>query len=148
MADDLRGFARKLDAMAESISGPALKRTLDKVGAKGKQEVSTAVTATLGDQSMSNWRRGRPIQITGRYNVVGDSIVEILPSARAAGPMRVLNEGRKAGVSKGRRGRAGRPVSATAGKHTWDHAATAMGKSLPRVVEDAVRDSLRNLFGG
>ena len=138
-----QGFARKLDQIADDISGRAMRAALTKVGAEGKQNINAAVRGTLGDQSMSNWRRGRPIQISGRYEVRSDTALELLPARRAGGPMRVLEDGRKAGTA-----RSGRPVSATRGKGTWSKAEQTMERTLPRIAAEAVRDSLRRQFGG
>jgi hypothetical protein len=147
MADDLAGFGRKLDQVADAIAARTLKRTLDKVGAQGKRDLDAAVSATLGYRSMSNWRRGRPIPINGRYNLRSDTSLEVLPGKRAAGPLRVLEDGRKAGMSKARRGRPSRNVGATAGKGTWTAATKAMEQSLPRVAAKAVHDELGKIFG-
>lgn len=143
MADDLAGFARKLERLQADLVGPGLDRALRQVGMKGKTIATDEVRSALGDTSMSNWRRGRPIQITSRFDVKGPTSVEIAPNRRAAGPMRVLTDGRRAGVS-----RKGRRYGATRGRGTWDRAEQKMQDDLPKVMADHARTVLRRTFGG
>ena len=146
MTTDLAGLAKKLDALQKDLTGAALKNALTKVGMEGKALTATAVKGDLGDLSFSNWRRGRPIPIGVRFNVLSDTAVEFVPTPRSNGPMRVLEDGRRAGVSKGRK-RKGR-VGATAGRGTWSDATKKMETELPKVVQDHVRTVLRKTFGG
>lgn len=145
MTTDLDGFNRKLADLSDSLTKDT-KKLLNRVGMEGKAVAADAVKADIGDLSMSNWRRNKPIQITSRFNLTSDSSVEILPAPRASGPMRVLESGRSAGMSKGKK-RKGR-VGATAGRGTWSDATKKMETELPRVVQDHTRDTLRRLFGG
>lgn len=147
MTTDISGAAKKIDKLADSITGRALRQAVNKAGAKGKTIANEAVRSDLGDMSMSNWRRGRPIQISTRYDLVGDHSVEFKPNGRAAGPMRVLQDGRRAGVSRGTRRRSPRPVSASSGKGTWSDATQQMEKELPAVVHDEVVKVLGKMFG-
>lgn len=146
MTTDLAGLNRKLESLSKDLTGPGLRRALTKVGMEGKSLTSAAVQGDLGDLSMSNWRRGRPIQIGVRFNVLSDSAVEFTPTPRSSGPMRVLEQGRQAGASKGRK-RKGR-VGATAGRGTWTDATKKMEQELPKVIHDHVRTVLRKQFGG
>lgn len=145
MTTDLAGLARKLDKLADDLGGPGMRKALTRVGMEGKGITNRAVQADLGDMSMSNWRRGRPIQIASRFDMRSASAVEIRPNPRAAGPMRVLQDGRRAGPSKGRK--RGGQVGATRGRGTWTDATDRMEKELPKVVHDHVTTVLRKNFG-
>jgi hypothetical protein len=148
LADDLSALARKMDEFADKISGQAMARTLSTIGVKAKADVGEAVRGDLGDMSMSNWRRGRPIQLSARFDVQGDDTIEVTPTPRARGPMRVLEQGRRAGVSRGTRRRRARPVSASAGKGTWSDASRLIAERTPRRVAAAVHDAMRATFRG
>jgi hypothetical protein len=124
---DLAGLNRKLDNLADSLSKDT-RKLLNQVGMEGK---------TIG-------RRGRPIQIALRFDIKSDTSVEMLPAPRAAGPMRVLEQGRRGGVSKGRK-RKGR-VGSTAGRGTWTTAVNRMADDLPKVVHRHTQATLRKLF--
>jgi hypothetical protein len=141
---DLAGLNRKLDNLADSLTKDT-RKLLNQVGMEGKTIGRGAVTGDLGDMSMSNWRRGRPIQIALRFNLLSDAEVEILPAPRASGPMRVLEDGRRGGMSKGRK-RKGR-VGSTAGRGTWTTATNRMADDLPKVVHRHTTATLRKLFG-
>jgi hypothetical protein len=136
--NDLAAFARKVDKVLDEIDDPGLFRA---VGMAGKKLGTAAVQNDIGDTSMSNWRRGRPINLSSRFDVVSENTVEIAPGKRARGPVRVLNEGRKPGVS-----RRGRPVSGSRGKNTWSDATEAMERELPRVAHEHVTRVLRKHF--
>jgi hypothetical protein len=144
VATDLQGLNRKLDNLADSLSKDT-RKMLNAVGMEGKTIGRNSVTGDIGDLSMSNWRRGRPIQIGLRFDIRSDSSVEIAPVPKASGPLRVLEQGRSAGMSKGRK-RKGR-VGSTAGRGTWTAATDRMAKDLPKVVHEHTRTQLRKLFG-
>jgi hypothetical protein len=146
MADDLSAFARKMDRLATEFGDRAIADLNKRVGMETKKDVDAAVRGDLGDLSMSNWRRGRPIQVSGRFDVEGDSLI-ISPAARARGPMRVLEDGRRAGQSRGTRRRASRRVSSSRGKSTWSDAVRIMERGVPgriaKQVNRAIRQALR-----
>lgn len=146
--DDLASFAAKMGRLGDELSGAALKRIVTKVGVEAKKDADKAVRADLGDTSMSGWRRGRPIPIQARFDVKGDSLVEVLPTPRSRGPWRVLNEGRKAGQSRGRRGRAGRNNGSTPAKHTWDEAAREIERRSPERIAKEVNQAVRRALRG
>jgi hypothetical protein len=147
MVESLASFNAKMGRLGDEFAGRALRAIAEDVGKASKVDVADAVRGDLGDLSMSNWRRSRPIQITGRYDLEGEGQVAIMPARRALGPMRVLEEGRKAGMSKARRRRRSRPVSSSPGKGTWSDALSIMQREVPgrvaRAVNGAVRRSLR-----
>ena len=145
MATDLDGLNRKLDQLADSLTNDT-KKLLTRVGMEGKSNTTSAVKGDLGDTSMSNWRRGKPIQVGVRFDIRSDSSVEFAPTPRSSGPMRVLESGRQAGMSKGKR-RKGR-VGSTAGRGTWTDATKKMEQELPKIVHEHTRATLRKLFGG
>ena len=138
--DSLAGLARKVKRLEKELSDESLMKS---VGVKGKQIGNDAVKASAGgDLSLSNWRRGRPVNMGVRFDTVGAQTLEIGPNKRGRGPVRVLTDGRKVGVS-----RRGRPVSASRGKGTWDRASAEMERELPRVAEKHTTKVLRRHFG-
>jgi hypothetical protein len=132
-------LALKLERVAKDLTDAKL---LQAVGMEGKRIGTDSIRAdTGGDARMSNWRRGRPINLATRFDLVGDSAVEIAPGKRARGPVRVLQDGRRAGVS-----RKGRPVSASAGKGTWERSTSLMEVELPKVAARHTAQVLRRHF--
>lgn len=132
-------FVVKLGKLKRDMTDETL---LKAVGMEGKRLGSAAVQRDIGDLSMSNWRRGRPVNLASRFDIKGDSAVEIGPNKRGRGPVRVLTDGRKAGTS-----RKGRPVSASRGRGTWDRARDDMERELPKVARQNTVKVLRKHFG-
>lgn len=162
---ELKGFAAKLDGIANDLSAQGMKKALEQVGEKGVDIADRAVKNDIGDMSMSGWRRGNPFNIASDAKPLGDSGVEIAPQRKVRGPMRVLEEGRRSYVAGDRRQsgvrtrksdgavmaktrRVKRNTSATSGKQTWSDATAVMEKQLPIIVRDAVRESLGKRFKG
>jgi hypothetical protein len=135
---DLDAFVRKVNKLEKDLTDDAL---LNAVGMKGKQIGTSAISSEIGDTSLSNWRRGRPIDMKSRFDIKGDAVV-IGPNKRGRGPVRVLNEGRKAGTS-----RKGRPVSSSQGKGTWNRAQDEMERELPKVANRHAVKVIRKHFG-
>jgi hypothetical protein len=140
-ADPLRDLSARLDGLAKDLGGDAMRKVMTDVGVEGKKSIDAAVRTDLGDTSFSNWRRGRPIQIGGRFDLKSDTSLEMLPARRAAGPMRVLTDGRAAGISKGRK-RQGR-VGSTRGRGTWTEAEREIEQELPKQALDAIERLVR-----
>lgn len=139
MTDSLAGLARKVQRLEKELSDDSLMKA---VGVKGKQIGNQAIqSAAGGDLALSNWRRGRPVNIGVRFDNVNPQTLEIGPRPRGRGPVRVLTDGRKAGVSK-----RGRPVSASRGKGTWDRASAEMERELPDVARKHTSKVLRKNF--
>jgi hypothetical protein len=147
MADDFSAFSRKIDRLATELGDRAIADLNKRVGMETKGDVNKAVQGDLGDLSMSNWRRGRPIQISGRFDVEGGDLI-ISPAARARGPMRVLEDGRRAGRSRGTRRRASRPVSSSRGKSTWSDAVRIMEREVPGRIAKQVNKAIRSALRG
>jgi hypothetical protein len=157
MADTFASFAAKLDRLTDEFIGSSLSAKMNKLGGETKKDAAKAVSADLGDMSMSNWRRGSPIQITARYDVRGDT-VEVTAAPRARGPFTVLEEGRRAGAatdlvlvgrvrkkSGTRRAKSrGRGQGATAGKNTWSEAVEIMERETPRRMAEIVAKAVRS----
>jgi hypothetical protein len=159
MADDFASFNRKLDDFRSELDGTKLKAKLDQIGKAAKDDAAKAVQADLGDQSASNWWRGRPIKIEARYDLKGDHEIEVTPTPKSRGPWRVFEDGRRGGsatdlvlvgrVRKSGTRRAksrGRNQGATAGKNTWSEAVEIMERETPKrvdryVVQAAIRKS-------
>jgi hypothetical protein len=160
VADTFDSYGRRLDKLQRSFDGPDKAKLLHAVGKGAKDDVREAVRGDLGDQSMSNWWRGRPIEIAGRYDLEGDDVAEVTPTPRSRGPFRVLEEGRKPGGSYDlvhvgrrrkdgtRRGKSrGRNQGATAAKGTWSDAEQLIEKRTPERVQDEHVKALRSAFG-
>lgn len=154
-------FGIRLQKLAKNLSGPQMKAVLDKAGVEAKKDVTEAVRGDIGDTSMSNWRRGRPIDIGARFKDDGPDAIVILPASRSGGPMRVLEEGRKAGgshdlilVGKARKDgtrRAksrGRNQGATSGKNTWTEAGVLIDKRTPPRLLDGIHELMTDTLGG
>jgi hypothetical protein len=157
MADTFASFSRKIGDLESELDGSKLKAKLEQIGKESKGDAEKAVRGDLGDLSMSNWRRGSPIQILARYDLRSDHEIEVTPSPRARGPWRVLEDGRRGGAatdlvlvgrvrkSGTRRAKSrGRNQGGTAGKSTWSDAVAIMERETPKrvdryVVEAAIR---------
>jgi hypothetical protein len=135
---DLDAFVRKVNKLEKDLTDDAM---LNAVGMKGKQIGTSAISSEIGDTSLSNWRRGKPVDMKSRFDIKGDSVV-IGPNKRGRGPVRVLNEGRKAGTS-----RKGRPVSSSQGKGTWNRAQAEMERELPKTANQHAVKVIRKHFG-
>jgi hypothetical protein len=172
MAQDLAAFQRKIDGVIKEFDGTAGKQRLQRVAVQTKKDVDEAVRGDLGDLSMSGWRRGRPIEVRGRFEVVSDHEFEVKPAKRATGPMRVLEEGRNAGgrpggfqgpgvnrktggrnftstgkVAKTRSRKARRYNGQTRGKDTWTDAVHLMEQRVPGRVDKEVVKALGRYLG-
>ena len=161
MADTFDSFARRVEQFHDALEGPPAKALLMKIGMAAKGDAAEALRADIGDMSMSNWRRGKPFDLAARFDILSDSEVEVLPARKAAGPWRVLEEGRKPGgaydlVQVGRRRKdgtrrgksRGRNQGATAGKGTWSDALAIMDAKTPGRVNAEIENHLRRAFGG
>lgn len=109
MADEtFEVLAGKLDDIGRDLG--ASRSQMAKVGVELRPEIDRAVRSTpskrgsLADGSMSGFRRGGPIEITGTSRVVADHAVLVEPVKRAKGPMAVLERGRNLGGSGGTAG--------------------------------------------
>ena len=165
MEQSLADFERKLKAVQDEFDGTAALKRLTAVAALTKADINAAIQGDLGDQSMSGWRRGKPVQIKGAYKVE-DTEVAMVPTA--IGPMRVLEQGRNQGdftgpAASGRRTRrrkdgtsyvvgakkAKRWNGRTQGKDTWSDAVEIMVREIPGRFAAEVHKALkRHLNGG
>ena len=174
---DLAAFAKKIDRVAAELDGTAARKRLTRVAVDTKKDVDEAVRADLGDQSMSGWRRKKPLQINGRFDIKSDSSFEVNPVARGRGPMRVLEQGRNQGGAGGFHGpgivrkatethQAGETVRTakgrvrkvraykakrwngrTQGKGTWTDAVRLMQDRVPGRVARRFHDDLSKILG-
>lgn len=160
MADTFATYAKRLDKLNRSLDGPDKVKLLHELGKAAKEDTTDAVRGDLGDTSMSNWWRGKPIEAAARYDLVNQHAVDILPTPRSRGPWRVLEEGRKPGgafdlVQVGRRRKdgtrrgksRGRNQGATEAKETWSDAARLIEDRTPGRVQEAHVEALRDAFG-
>lgn len=170
MAQDFAAFTKKIDGVVKEFDGTAGKQRLQRVAMQTKKDVDEAVRDDLGDQSMSGWRRGNPVQIKGRFDVKSDHEFDVLPDKRGSGPMRVLQDGRNQGNSGGlagpgiskdgttRRTKSGQVAKVrarkgkrwngrTSGKGTWSDAVHLMEQRVPERVDKEVVKALRRHLG-
>ena len=139
MADTFATFGDRIKQLNDGINGVELKKKLDKIGVAAKGDALDALKSDIGDTSMSNWRRKRPIKIAARYDHKGDYAIEVKPTPRSNGPWKVLEDGRRPGQSKPtKRSPNGRRYSSSKGKKTWSHAVDLMEKRMPDRLDDVV----------
>jgi len=157
-------FAKKIERVTDELNGSAAKARLNKVALQTKPDVAEAVRGDLGDLSMSGWRRGKPFDITGRYDIKSDTEFEITPQRKGYGPMRVLEQGRQA-YSAGDKRRKGtykskktglvterfravkRKGGATQGKGTWSDAVGLMQDRVPARIAKQFHKDLSKILG-
>lgn len=166
------GFAElthTMELVAREMDGTAARARLARVGkaTEDDDDVGRAVVADLGDHSMSHWRTksGDPIDITGQAKELSDSELEVAPTPRSRGPMRVLTDGRqsygagdrrqsgsrlnKAGERVAKTRKVKRNVGAQAGKGTWGDATEIMQREMPaRYEAELAADLARHLRRG
>jgi hypothetical protein len=132
-------FGDRIKQVNDGINGVELKKKLNKIGVAAKGDVLDALKSDIGDTSMSNWRRKKPIKISARYDHKGDYAIEVKPSKSSHGPWKVLEDGRRPGHSKPtKRSPNGRRYSASKGKKTWSNAVDLMEKRMPDRLDDVV----------
>ena len=90
-----------LAAIERDLSGEVSRGGLARVGKAVQVEIEKAVTADIGDTSMSGFKRGAPIAITGTSRLISDHAVLVEPVKQAKGPMAVLERGRNQGNASG-----------------------------------------------
>lgn len=104
MTNDLASLGHKVTAISNSLEGQTSAAMMRRVGKKLEPEIGRAVSADIGDTSMSGWRRGAPIAIVGASRVVNHHAVKVEPVGKSKGPMAVLERGRNIGNSGGMAG--------------------------------------------
>jgi hypothetical protein len=161
---DFASLTRTLEGLAGEFDGTNARKRLEVVARQTAKDVDEAVRADLGDQSMSGWRRGSPIPVTGDAKVVSDNEISVSPMRRALGPMRVLEQGRqsysagdrrtsgsyvskKTGERKQKTRKVKRNTKATAGKGTWSDAVLLMQGRVGQRMDAQVVDAIRSHIG-
>jgi hypothetical protein len=158
---DLRLLAADLRDLAERFSDAKVADMLVEIGKASTPDIDKAVSGDIGDQSMSNWWRGKPVPIVGDYKVAHRTLT--MQFARtSAGPGRVLESGRSAHAAGGTRNsgtyrskRTGevrqktrkvkRTSGATRGKGTWTDAVRILEQKVPDRIEAAVLKTVGRL---
>lgn len=171
MTDDFASVALRLDELARTFDAEAKQIIAKGIEPGAKEDVESAVRGDIGDLSMSGWwktgRNGGPVLLTARTGVEGESIVtrpgtEGQSWRRGLGPMRVLEDGRKATLidtsgkkpkmyrmNGARQRRVKRVSTATTGKQTWSDAMQLLMKNTPdRAMTALMTESVRKLFPG
>jgi len=157
VAQSFADLNRKMEAVERDLSGQLSRQAMARVGEAVQGEIEKAVTADIGDTSMSGFRRGNSIKIVGTSKVISDHEVKVQPdpSTGAKGAMAVLERGRNQGNAGGmagpgvsadgttRRTKSGavRKVRArqsrrwngtTRGRGTWSDATEIMTREMPK----------------
>ena len=157
---DFARVGRKLRAVEKVLDDP---EALNAAGVKLKKLPEKAAEADIGDNSMSAWRRGKPIPLGARYDVDGGTSLSITPTPRSRGPWRVMEDGRQAagagtfrsrgvrrrksdGVMSTRLAVRKRAVGAMPGKDTWSDAERMVFDEAPRLISEAKVKQIRAIF--
>lgn len=116
MAADLASLHTDLNLLAASLEGEAAREVLTHVGVEARKIADKKSAAAVGsDQRFSGWKSGK---IGAGFEFEGDE--RIVLSARPNGPAVVLEDGRKRGSRKPRRGGRSRVGwGPTQGKQWW-----------------------------
>lgn len=101
MADDLASLGRKVTAIQNSMDGATSAAMMRRVGKDLEPLIGQAVASDIGDHSMSGFRRGAPIAITGTSRVLNQHAVKVEPVKEAKGAMATMERGRNIGNSGG-----------------------------------------------
>jgi hypothetical protein len=149
---DLAGLERKIVLLQREFSGEEGRRRLGVIGRETKKDITEAVQSDLGDESMSGWRRKKPVQIRGRYDIVSDHELRIYPNA--AGPMVVLEIGRNHGKARptpqfnkrGKQTKRSKWNGRTTGKRTWSDAEKLIEQRVPGRVDRQVAKAIGRYF--
>lgn len=169
MAKGFDAWAKSLNLVGDDLKAKGLVEIQTAVGLAAKESIVDAVVRTpaadgsLADGQMSGWPRA----IVGKYDVAGTELA-ITPLKRSHGPMRVLEDGRKAynagdfrvrSIGKARTGKIGAGfstvksvqvngrVGATKGKRTWSNAVRDIKAEHADVAERALQKFLFRYLG-
>ena len=173
--DTFAALQHKLALVEREVDGTAARARLARVGKVTEGDVSKAIRADIGDQSMSGWKDkgGTAIELGGHSQVLSDHEVEIDPGTtgganwrKGKGPMRVLEQGRqqyaagdrrqsgtytskRTGLTTAKTRKVKRNTGATEGKGTWTDATQIMVREMPKRYEaEFVKDLARHLRRG
>jgi hypothetical protein len=138
--------ARKMQAMEKAATsrGPLIglaKRSKVILEAEARKDMGA-------DIALSNWRRSKPVRVRMRDDITseqGDAVQRLWFYPRPAGPMRVISDGRKAGVSSRRKSR-GRRYGSSPGKGTWDRGRARVFREGPRLLRKEKTTSITRAF--
>jgi hypothetical protein len=168
---EFASLERRVGLLAGEFDGTNGRKRLQVVAKQTAKDVDEAVRADLGDQSMSGWRRGGPIKVTGAAKVISDTEISVFAAGKGKGPMRVLEQGRNqgnaggfsgpgintrtgvtartksGGVRKVRARKGKRWNGTTDGKGTWSDAVQLMQGRVGKRVDDQVVDAIRSHIG-
>ena len=172
MAQSFADLDRKLGRVVADLNGEVSRAGLARVGKKVQDAIEHAVSADIGDTSMSGWRRGAPVAVVGTSRAISDHAVIVEPVKPAKDPMAVLERGRNQGnaggmagpgvsadgstrrnkngsVRRARTRKAKRWNGYTQGKGTMGDASQAIKDKAPRLVAGEVHKALgKHLRGG
>ena len=164
--NDLDPFVEQLQKLAHTFDEKSKDIISAAVQKSAQSDVESAVRSDIGDITMSGWQRNKPIPISSHTQVEGDAIV-VRPGTTGAGwrkgmgPMRVLQEGRRATLfddsgktpkmyrmNGQKRRRVKKYSHGSTGKGTWSDAMLLLMKSTPKAAREALmNETVRNIFG-
>lgn len=160
-----RGFGsleKLIDNVANELSGTAKEERLKIIGKLTEPDIDQAVGNDYAIGALSGWRRQQPIQVVG-HSELSTAVkggIWMSPGVKAGawkrgfGPMRVMQDGRKASLTaksgrlyreagltkKGnvKRRTVKRGYGATKGRDTWDDAEKIIKANIGKRVHEAL----------
>lgn len=94
MTTDLPGIAKKIDGLADCLSGETHKRSLRKAGMAGKKAALAVAEEVAGGDRAITMGRGRRVFLGAGYDLEGDNAVKVV--LRPPGPWVLFEKGAKA----------------------------------------------------
>jgi hypothetical protein len=135
---------QKLDRYRYLVDGRGLRWITTEVSVQAKKILlEEGRRDTGGNNQLSGWRRSprKAVRVRAGFELRSDGTAEFVPKPN--GIWKVLEQGRDSGISKKRATR-GRVYGRTAGKNTWSRAWAKINPDLPKWVDKANSELLRN----
>lgn len=136
---------KKIDRYRYLVDGRGLRWITTDVAMKSKKVLLNESKQDIGsDGKMSGWRRPprKGVRVRAGFELRSDSTAEFVPKPN--GVWKVLETGRDPGISKVKRGRPARRYGRAPGKGTWSRAWDKITPDVPKWVESANSELLRN----
>lgn len=135
----------KLERYKYLVDGRGLRWITTETAVKAKKLLLENAKHDIGsDNQMSGWRRPprKGVRVRAGFELRSDSIAEFVPKPN--GVWKVMETGRDPGVSKAKRGKKSRAYGRSPGKRTWTRAWEEINPQVPKWVEKANSELLRN----
>lgn len=143
----MKAVMDKADKYQRLVDGRGLRWITTETAFQAKKKLlEEGRAATGGDLSLSGWRRApkKPVKLRAGFELRSNSTAEFIPKPN--GVWKVLEEGRLAGIKKTRSGRVKRTYGGTRGKSTWSRAWATIDPLVPKWVEKANSELLKNCW--